>query len=254
MEIRGELVQLNEAYREVLSQTRYSPETAVLLGQFMAASALLSATLKFNGNLILQVKTSGRMQLLMAECRNQKFLRAIARCDDDSPDRELLGEGQLAITIEPERGERYQGIISFDGGDLGIALQDYFSQSEQLRTRLWLNADGNTAAGMLIQELPRASELEQIQHVEDWSRVCLLADTVTASEMFELDPLDLLRRLFHEEQVRIFEAQALAFKCTCSTQRTSQVLLNLGQQEVRSLSAGQGTINIDCQFCHRLAH
>ncbi|MFT5113176.1 MAG: molecular chaperone Hsp33 [Parasphingorhabdus sp.] len=251
LNIRGEIAQISASYQEVLSQQDYPPAIQQLLGEFLVASALLSATLKFDGNLILQLKTSGQLQLLMSECRKKSLLRGIARFDYDVS-HDLLGIGQLVITIEPDRGERYQGIIEYQGTTLAQALETYFNQSEQLNTKLWLAADGKVAAGLLIQELPSNPDdhLEN-EDADAWNRITLLANTMGQQELTGLDKMQALQRLFHEETVRVFTPQQLKFECTCSSQRTENVLLNFGQEEVRKLLAEQGTISIDCQFCHR---
>lgn len=248
--VRGELVRLEDAYAGVLEQRPYPPSIAVLLGEVMAATALLSATIKFRGTLTLQVNTAGPLKLLMAECRDQSDLRAIARFDDEI-EGPWLGDGKLVITIEPHQGERYQGIVAIGHDNLAHAIENYFRQSEQIGTRLWLAADGTRAAGLMIQRLPGTSDRPGLeQSDEDWQRVMMLAGTVSGDELLSLDPKSLLTRLFHEEHVRMFDARALRFHCSCSRERSANAIKFLGYDEAMALVGEQGEVEIDCQFCH----
>lgn len=251
--IRGELVQLGDTTREIFKNHEYPEPVKNLIGEFVTAAALLSATIKFQGSLILQVKGEGQVSMLMAECRNQKALRAIARYSENfDPGLPLLGKGQMAIIIEPDEGERYQGIVLVEDNSLSQSLENYFLQSEQLRTRIWLNARNDQAAGLLLQSMPEsASESSLSKESEDWNRVCTLADTITSEELLTLPSEQLLHRLFHQEKLRLFEPKALFFECTCSKERSANTLASLGETDVRTLLAEQGgTIEINCQFCH----
>lgn len=248
--VRGEIAKIEETYSQILTQQDYPETVRILLGEILAATALLSATIKFRGCLTLQVKTNGRVALLMAECRNQQDLRAIARLDPES-EGPWLGEGQLVITIEPTDGERYQGIVSLGHDSLARAIETYFLRSEQLGTRIWLFADQHRAGGLMIQRLPDSADRPALPALEeDWQRIILLADTVTGAELLDLDPHDLLIRLFHEEQVRLFDPHALRFKCNCSRERSANAIKFLGYDEAMDLIEKNGEVEIDCQFCH----
>jgi molecular chaperone Hsp33 len=253
--IRGEITGLQRSYQEVLSRHNYPEPVRLLLGEFLAAVALLSDTLKFDGTLSLQVRGAGQVRMLMAECRDNHALRAIAQYHDDfSPDQPLLGNGQLAITIEPKNGKSYQGIVSINDADLSLshALQDYFRQSEQIRTRVWLYADPQLATGMLLQAMPHSASEGSLEIDDDaWNRVTHLAETITAEEMLALDNTTILRRLFHEEEVRVYEERSLVFECTCTRERCATAILMLGEEEAMSVVAEQGDVHSDCQFCHQ---
>jgi molecular chaperone Hsp33 len=253
--VRGEITGLQRSYQEVLSKHNYPEPVQLLLGEFLAAVALLSDTLKFDGTLSLQVRGAGQVRMLMAECRDNRALRAIAQYNDDfSPEQELLGNGQLAITIEPKNGKRYQGIVSINDGEhsLSQALEDYFRQSEQIRTRVWLYADPHVATGLLLQAMPHsASEGSLEVDDEAWNRVTHLAETITAAEMLTLDNNTVLQRLFHEETVRVYEQRPLMFECTCTRERCANAILLLGEEEAHAVIAEQGEIRSDCQFCHQ---
>lgn len=249
--IRGELVGLAQAYQDVLTQHAYPAPLQRLLGEFMAAVTLLSNTLKFEGILSLQARGNGQARLVMAECQNQSQLRAIAQYNDDFIDSgAIVGEGTLAITIDPKDGKRYQGIVELRDHGLADALEAYFQQSEQIRTRIWLAADGRRAAGMLLQALPgSASESTLTRDADGWDRVTLLANTLTDDELLHVTNDDLLYRLFNEERVQTYPAGELHFACTCSQERSANAVASLGYESALELVEQQGVIQVDCQFC-----
>ncbi len=248
-DVRGEHVSLTQSYRDTLATHYYPPGVARLLGEFIAATSLLSATLKFDGSLILQVRGDGEVPLIMAEANANGELRAIAQGAQQAMSgdfQQLLGTGQLAITIDPKQGKRYQGIVTLDGGSLGHCLENYFRQSEQLATRLWLAADGERAAGLLLQELPsRHADPQQWQHLST------LADTLSSDELLDLDAETLLYRLYHQDPLRLFDAKTVSFKCSCSRERIERALLSLDKREVDSILAEQGQVETHCEFCNR---
>lgn len=254
--IRGELTGLHRSYQEVLAQHPYPEPVAKLLGEFMAAVSLLSDTLKFRGRLSLQARGEGQLRVLMAECEQHERLRAIARYNDDFIDGgSLLGAGQLAITIEPENGKRYQGIVPLTEAGLATALEDYFAQSEQIKTRVWLAADGQRAGGLLVQAMPEsAHESSMTLDSDAWDRVTSLAATVSDDELLNLSNESLLVRLFHEETVHTFPPAPRRFECTCSHERSARALTSVGYAEARQLAVEQGSIQVDCQFCHAKYH
>ncbi len=253
-DIRGQLVRLQNSYRDCLDGHNYPPAVAMLLGEFLAAAALLSSTLKFEGSLILQARSEGSVSLIMAEANSEQQLRAITRCSekiDNCDFRQLLHNGQLSITIEPRQGKRYQGIVSLDGDCLATCLKSYFSQSEQLPTRLWLQADQQTAAGMFLQALPADQQTDPRQRELDWEHLGHLAETTTREELLTLPFDKLLYRLFHEEQTRVFEPSQLCFHCSCSRERTGRALTTLDPVELEELLISDGHITLDCEFCQR---
>ncbi|WLD58407.1 Hsp33 family molecular chaperone HslO [Salinispirillum sp. LH 10-3-1] len=250
--IRGELVGLEQTYQDVLKQHPYPKPLQQLLGEFMAAVTLLSNTLKFEGILSLQARGAGQARLVMAEIQNQEQLRAIAQYNDDFVDSgAMLGEGTLAITIDPKVGKRYQGIVSLRDHGLAAALEDYFLQSEQIRTRIWLAADGKRASGMLLQALPGSASQSSLEADADgWDRVTQLAATITDAELLELDNESMLYRLFHEEVVRTYPPTDVWFQCTCSRERSANAVYSLGIESAREVIAQDGVVQVDCQFCH----
>ncbi len=253
-DIRGELVQLDGSLEKIFSLHAYAPGVRQLLGEFLSAAVLLATNLKFDGKLILQARSRGQIPLLMVECGSDLAIRGIARGAEEATATDfasLLGEGQLAITIDPHRGKRYQGVVPLDGADLASCLDYYFQQSEQLQTRLWLNSDGRRAGGMLVQQLPAREVTSPAQRARQWEHVTTLAATVTGEELLALPALQLLHRLFHEDPLRIFEPRRVAFRCSCSHERTLGALAALGPAEVESILQEQGSVTMDCEFCNQ---
>ena len=252
-DIRGETVRLERAYREVTCIHQYPPGVSRMLGEFMAAGVLLASTLKFEGRLVLQARSEGQIPLIMVECDENLNLRAIARGAQEATATgfdQLLGGGQLAITIDPLKGQRYQGIVPLSGNTLAQCLDEYFRQSEQLQTRLWLAADGARAAGLLLQQLPAEITTDAEQADMQWENACSLATTVSETELLDLSAEDLLYRLFHEHEVRLFEPAAARFCCNCSRERTLRALSALNPAEIEDLLEELGSITMDCEFCN----
>ncbi len=255
-DIRGELVGLTDSYSHVLAKHTYPQPVAQLLGELLAAAALLIGTIKFDGLLILQARSSGAVPLLMVECSSEGELRGIARyhaeqIDADASLRELMPDGVQAITVDPKAGQRYQGIVDLEGDTLADCLINYFATSEQLPTRFWLSADGQGARGLLLQQLPADRLLEADEREASWQHALALADTVKAEELLGLDNETLLHRLYHQEALRLFEPRGLQFRCSCSRERSARALTSLGQADAQALVQEQGgQVEIDCQFCN----
>jgi molecular chaperone Hsp33 len=206
------------------------------------------------------------MHLMLVECSEGLGLRAVARFRDPPATRdlrELSGNGTLTVTIEGEDlANRYQGIVPLAGERMSECLREYFENSEQLPTRLWLRADGEQASGLLLQRLPVTARPASVtesgaggvaeDEIEDaWRRVQLVAGTVTDLELAELADRDLLRRLFAEDDVRMFEAAPLYFRCRCSRERVEAMLRSLGRAEVDSIIEERGAVEVRCEFCSR---
>lgn len=251
--VRGEIVRLKESFQHVLDKHDYPPAVEQQLGEMLAAVALLTAIVKIDGILSLQARGNGACSLLMAESNPGGDLRAIARCEADVGEanslKELMGDGQLIITIEPTNGKRYQGISGLDHGSLARCLEQYFEQSEQLPTRLWLNVSDKVAAGFMLQALP--SERKEAD-IAAWEHAVSLADTLKNEELAQLPFEELLHRLYHQEEVRIFEGSPLRFNCTCSEERVKNALVSMGKAELNEVIKEQGKIESQCQFCNTL--
>ena len=250
-QVRGAWVKLNDSYSEIGSQAPYPASVRRMLGESLVASVLMSSTLKFEGTLSLQAQGEGPLRTLMAECSHDRFIRGLARYDEHAVTEDslnaLLGEGRMAITISPDKGQRYQGVVPREEESLAGCLEEYFERSEQIPTSFFLFADENCSAGLMLQKLPGNTEKDS----DLWDRLNHLASTVEAEELLTLDSETVLHRLFNEETVRLFDAEPVAFRCSCSRERTLGALESIGKEECYSILDEQGSIEMDCQFCHQ---
>ena len=252
--VRGALVRLGPAWREVAGRVEYPAELRDLLGEALAASALLTANIKLDGELSVQLKSAGALRLLFAECTDRGRLRGLARWDGALPQPlslDALPKAVMAITIgNVERGQRYQGLVELRAADLAGVLENYFAQSEQLPARLLLAADGEHAVGLMLQKLPGEGGHGAVQDDDAWTRVLHLTATLGTGELLATAPEQLLYRLYHEETVRLFEPRPLSFGCSCSRERVAAMLRSLGREEVEAtLDEQQGRIEVNCEFC-----
>lgn len=258
--IRGELVHLDESWRSVLERHDYPDVLRNIMGELAAAAVLLAATLKLQGSLVLQIMGKGAIKLLVVECSGDMKLRATAKWSGDLSQgsfAELVGDGQFAITLDPKDGGKpYQGIVELEGASVAEVMQNYMSHSEQLETRLWLAADGQQAAGMLLQKLPHAANqnhehLAEAPDEDAWRRAQILADTLKPEELLLLPAITLIQRLYHEEDIRLFDAQRVTFFCSCSRENVATMLKMLGREEVDSILAERESIEVHCEFCNQ---
>ncbi len=286
-DVRGAVVSLDATWREVLARHAYPLPVRSLLGEAMAASALLSSTLKFDGKLILQTQAAERespVRLMVVECNADLTLRATARLGaqwQEVAEREthtlasLVGDGKIVITLDARgydrdsegdsartRGEgsaggsvpgtqtAYQGVVPLEGEYLGATLENYMLRSEQLDTRIFLAADENRAAGLLIQRLPSAGGHAGVDAESRWPEAEALASTITSRELLLLPPRDIVNRLFHEFDLRVFSERTTGFKCTCSRERVAGMLRALGRDEVDGIVREQGAVSVNCEFCN----
>ncbi|MGD7035804.1 Hsp33 family molecular chaperone HslO [Methylotuvimicrobium buryatense] len=245
--VRGEWVKLNESWRQSIEHQQASPVIIEQLGQALAAVTMLSAIVKFKGSMILQAQGAGVIRTLVAQSSDERNIRGLVRCNEDVDNasfEQMYGQGQLILTIESENSSPYQGVVPLAGRNLGEALETYFSQSEQLNTRVWLVADQHQAAGLLLQELPSRKGDR-----EDWARIEMLAQTVTDHELLELDCEPLLYRLFNQEKVRVFDAEPVQFRCACSRTKIENTLRSLGRDDLEDILQTRGDIEVNCEFC-----
>ena len=249
--VRGEIAHLDATWRAVLERHDYPESLRAAMGELMAAAALLSATLKFTGSLIMQVQGSGPVKLIVVECTSDQTMRATAKWDGELPAgnfRELVGDGRFVITIAPEDAKQtYQGIVALEGDTVAEVLEHYMTASEQLETRLWLGSDARQAAGMLLQRVPGPAGTDP----DAWNRAVKLTETVTSQELLKLPAREIIRRLYHAEDIRVFEARLVSFRCSCSRERVVNMLRLLGHQEVQSILDERGNVEVNCEFCNR---
>lgn len=253
--VRGEWVHLDASWQALLQRHRYPPAVHRQLGEAYAAVALIAATLKFDGSLILQITGSGPLHLLVVQATGSQSLRGLARYRGEVPDGDLVqifgADARLLITLDPGAGrERHQGVVVLEGRSLATALDAYFERSEQLPTRVWLAAGPGRAAGMLLQGMPGPDGSPTPRDSEDWTRLTLLGDTVSAGELLDLAAEDLLRRLFHEERVRLLAGHGMRFACSCSRDKVQDMLKGLGPDEVRATLEQEGEVAVTCEFCN----
>ncbi len=245
--VRGEWVKLTDSWQAAKLHQRGSEDMQQQLGQALAAVVMLSATVKFKGSMILQAQGDGDIKTLVAQATDQRKIRGLVRGKGNITAGSLeamFGQGRLVLTVESENGQPYQGIVPLQGVNLAAALQTYFEQSEQLKTRLWLFANATDAVGLLLQELPAQDNYEA-----DWEHIEILANTVTERELFELNCEQLLYRLFHQEKVRLFDPEPVAFSCACSRSKIEKTLFSMGRAELEDILKEQDAIEVNCEFC-----
>jgi len=266
--VRGELVEISDTWQQVQARRDYPPAVKTLLGQMLAAAALLSANLKFNGMIVMQIHGDGPVKLLVVECDSELHLRATAKVVEDAviADDATLGalvdangRGRFVITLDPRDKlpgqQAYQGIVPLDGDSVATVIENYMLRSEQLDTKLWLAADAQVSRGLLLQKLPTEGGLvaptaqpEEDAH-ETWNRMVMLGNTLRTDELLSTDIATLMRRLFWEETIRVFDPQHPQFRCTCSREKVGNMLRMLGAEEVEDALAQTEKLAVDCDFC-----
>lgn len=250
--VRGELVTVSESLRQILENHSYPQPVKNILAELLVATSLLTATLKFDGDITVQLQGDGPMSLAVINGNNKQQLRGVARVQgeiaDDADLKALVGNGYLVITITPEEGERYQGVVGLESDTLAACLEDYFMRSEQLPTRLYIRTgevDGQPAAGgMLLQVLPA-----QDTDSNDFEHLATLTDTIKTEELLTLPAKEVLWRLYHEEEVTLYDPQDVEFKCTCSRERCAGALKTLPDEELNSILEEEGEIDMHCDYC-----
>ncbi|EIJ69099.1 Hsp33 family molecular chaperone HslO [Pasteurella bettyae] len=251
--VRGEWVRLNRTFIDTLNTHHYPQVVRHLLGEMMVATNLLTATLKFEGDITVQIQGDGPLRLALVNGTDEQNIRALARIEGDISNdmglHQLIGKGVLVITIAPKEGERYQGIIALDKPTITECLEEYFERSEQLQTQLLIRVgeyEGKpVAAGMLLQIMPDGSGSR-----EDFEHLATLTSTVKDEELFGLNAEELMYRLYHEETVEVFDPQVVNFHCGCSQERSGSALLLISDDEIDEiLAAHNGSIDMQCECC-----
>ncbi len=249
--VRGAWVYLQHSVQAMPAFISASPAGKNFFGGRGGAAALLSANIKLQGRLAIQARGDGALRLLVAESSQNAGVRGVIELDDRAENtlalRELLGDGYLAVTLLPDVGESYQGIVPLQGARLQDCLAAYFQQSEQLETALWLASDGETAAGLLLQAMPGAQD-----DLKGWQHVHALASTISNEELLSLSCEQLLHRLYHQETVRVFDAEPVQFQCSCNTQRSAAALATLGREDLLQLFQETPVVKVDCHFCGKI--
>lgn len=218
----------------------------------------------------MQIFGDGPVQMLVVQCGSDLAMRATAKFADDLPEDlpfdkliNASGHGRCVITLDPankQPGQQpYQGIVPLNGESGPLAsmtevLEQYMRHSEQLDTRLWLASDADRAVGLLLQKLPGDGGIKpraEATDLDTWERVCTLANTLTGKEMLEIEPQQIFRRLFWQENVQHFDPATPRFQCTCSREKVGNMLKMLGKEEVDDVLAERGHVEIHCEYCNQ---
>lgn len=274
---RAQLLNLRASWQRIIAGHPYPPPVLQTLGELVAASALLSASLKFNGSLILQIKGDGPIRLMVAECSSELGIRATAMFDPQADwayypcfrqQVNANGQGRFVMILDPKDrlpGQHpYQGIIALEGDTLASTIENYMLQSEQLQTRLWLGCNADMACGLLLQQMPddgghtlQVAPLDAAQAaealsdpLENWTRLTTLAETLKTEELLAVDTATLARRLFWQEAHNTLTVRHPVFRCTCSREKVGRMLRSLGEAEVNDALAEQGKLEISCDYCN----
>lgn len=258
--VRGEIVRLEHAWQQVVQRHKLPASVRDRLGELSAAALLLSASLKFEGKLVLQIHGDGPVALFVVESDALGGFRATVKCRAEhaiAPDASLSdlvnrrGQGRFVVTLDPGRDQPdkppYQGIVPFEGDTVAEVLEHYMQRSEQITTRMWLASDGERASGLMLQKLP---EDQSRQGDDSWDHCQMLADTLKRPEMLEADNETLLHRLFWQSPVRLLNQHACHFRCSCSRDKVAAMLQMLGKPEVDSVLTEQGSVQIHCDYCN----
>ncbi len=258
--VRGEMVRLDDSLNHIVHSYEYPVQIQRLLSEMAAATCLLTAILKFKGEIGLQIQSQGPVQYAVINATHEQTLRGVARWDETQttlPEsfQDLLSKGVLVITITPEEGERYQGVVALDKPTLAECIEAYFDQSEQLATSVRLmtdlsQPDNAKAAGLLLQIMPKEAAATDRTKTSEFEHLSTLTGTLTEEEMFALPAEDILYRLYHQEEVEMFPPQAVSFACTCSRERSAEALRNVEKAELLDIIKEEGAIKMNCQYCH----
>lgn len=251
--LRGEIVNASDTFNKMLANHNFPAAVESLLGELLVATSLLTATLKFEGDITVQIQGDGPVQMAVINGNHLQQMRGTAKVIGDIPEnptlKTLFPNGYLVITITPKEGERYQGVVGLDGETLSECLDNYFVQSEQLGTRLFLFSNQHNgkraAAGMLLQVLP--AEEDKDEHF--FEHISQLTQTIKAEELYDLSAQEVLYRLYHQDEVRVFEPQPISFRCLCSEERCLSALATLSPDEINEVLEEQNVISMNCDFC-----
>jgi len=256
---RGELVQLSTSYQSIIKNHNYPTAVQELLGELLAATCLLTATLKFEGDITVQLQGDGPIGYMSVNGDNNQQMRGIAKIANEAEASSasglnaLVGKGTMIITIRPKQGEAYQGVVALTEDNLADCLAHYFETSEQIPTKVWLFSDTEQqqVAGALVQLLPDGdgSSINKEKHQEDFQHLCQLTNTIKADEIFSLTAEALLYRLYHQEKVQLFDPQAVTYVCGCSEEKCLAAIAQIEPSEIKAILAEQGKISMTCDYC-----
>ena len=252
LHVRGEMVQLEQSFQQIVANHDYSDGVKQLLAELTAATCLLTATLKFEGEIAVQIQGDGPVAYMAVNGNHEQQMRGIARLKSAANGtgiKELIGKGNMVITIRPVQGEPYQGIVALKEETLAECLAHYFDVSEQIPTKIWLytDKDKNKVAGTLVQLLPDGTDKQKQQN--DFDHLCQLTNTIKSEEILNLPAQELLHRLYHQEEVRLFEPQLVSHVCGCSEQKCLNTIGQIEPHELKAIIEEQGSVSMTCDYC-----
>ena len=246
--VRGEVIHLARSWRRMLREHDYEPVIRETLGHAAAATGLIAQSLKFDCAVTMQIQASGDLRMLVMQCTSKLELRGMATPGPDPTATSfegLMSNAHCAITVDA--GERpYQGIVEVNQDSLAASLENYFERSVQVPSHVVLACNDEMSCGLLLQQMPG-----QAIDDDDWRRLGFLAATLTSADFIDVSSLDLIRKLFNEDDVRVFDEKPVVFRCRCSQRRAEDVLRMLGPEEMAAALKEEGTIRIRCEYCGR---
>ena len=246
--VRGLWIELSDSLEQLKGEHQYPETVQKQLLEAALAANLLAATIKFEGRLTMQAQSGGELSLLLIQANHDHYFRGIARHNGTvTPSdnlKQLMPGAQMAITIEPENGKRYQGIVPMHQSNLSANLEDYFKQSEQLETRIWLFSDGTRGAGLMLQAMPGATPETDFDHLAQ------LAQTLSKDEALTLTTESILHRLFHQDPLRVFPPKPVEYRCGCSRNKSLASMTLVPKEELLEILQQEGQIAVNCEFCH----
>lgn len=257
--VRGEYVKLEHSLQTILKQHDYPPAIQRLLGEGLCAAALLSAIIKFEGRLTIQFRGKGKLRLLLAQCDDQYHIRGLAKYDHDITYEELMEsfqDGILMIMLDSGvKGQRYQGVVEWQGNSLAESIQGYFRTSEQLATKIWLSGNDKSAQGYLLQVIPVADKnargIENEIIIPSWQRVVNQTESADLDNILNHRYPEFLTQLYPEETIRVFDASEVSFHCGCTRKRGEDAISLLGREEAEEELRDKQSIVVTCDFCNK---
>ncbi len=251
-EIRGEIIHLSQSYQTIMKQHAYPTMVKHLLGEALMSCALIAGSLQFEGEVSLQFQGNDDLPLLLVQCDHELHIRGFAKFEPQRTAEaytQAFLNGKLSLVINPyHQTQAYQSVVPLSSISMADNIMHYFTQSEQISTRVWLASDDEKTAGMLLQLLPTNNTEERENF---WEHAVKLGETITEHELLTLDNETILHRLYHDSELRLFPAKHIQFRCRCNIEKMKQVLSVLGEKDIQALIKEKGSVDIHCEFCNR---
>lgn len=252
-DVRGEIVHLHDSFNTIMTQHAYPSHIRQLLGECLLAAVMMANTIKFEGQLTIQFQSKGPLKTIVAKCTHENHIRGFVDWDASASTEAItnnLAEGQLIVSISQVGKAPYQSIVPLENHTIAEALEFYFAQAEQLSTRFWCAVGPQSASGMMMQLIPDRSGSSSAGERElFWEHASKLGETIQQDELLTLDNTEILHRLFHQEDVRLFEASPVSFHCSCDLARMQNAIITLGEADALALLKTNHQIEIQCEYC-----